>query len=61
MKKSYFVPEVEFVMFGNENIVTASECDMHCDGNCSCYGCVGVCTWDCTSDDSTCPTGDFNP
>ncbi len=61
MKKLYALPEVEFVMFGNSSIVTESdECDFHCDGNCSCHFCVGVCTWDCTSDDSTCTSGDYN-
>jgi len=61
MKKAYVSPKVEFVMFGAESIVRASECDFDCPENCDCYGCVGVCTWDCTSDDSTCTTKDFNP
>ena len=53
MKKLYTLPEVEIVMLGNGSIVTESECDLHCDENCSCHFCVGVCTWDCESDDST--------
>ena len=60
MKKRYFSPSVEFVFLGNENVVTASECDFHCDENCSCHRCVGVCVFDCTADDSTCTTGDWN-
>lgn len=60
MKKRYFSPSVEFVFLGNENVVTASECDFHCDENCSCFRCVGVCVFDCTADDSTCTTGDWN-
>jgi len=60
MKKNYVAPVMEFVMFGNENIVVASECDFDCPENCSCHFCVGVCTWDCQVDDSTCPSGDFN-
>lgn len=58
MKKAYNAPEMEVIKLGNESIVTESECDFDCPENCSCYGCVGVCTWDCTSDDTTCP-GDF--
>ena len=60
MNKRYFSPNVEFVILGNEDVIVASECDFHCDENCSCYFCVGVCTWDCTADSSTCRTGDFN-
>ena len=60
MKKRFVNPTVEFVMFAGENIVTASPCDFDCPENCSCYACVGVCTYDCTSDDSTCTSGDFN-
>lgn len=64
MRKEYTQAEVEFLMFGSDLVcqdtTAASECDFHCDGNCSCHFCVGVCTWDCTADDSTCTTGDFN-
>ncbi len=60
MGKKYSLPEVEFVMLGNESVVRASDCDFHCDENCSCHFCVGVCTWDCTSDDKTCTSGDWN-
>ena len=52
-------------MFGDSSIVAWScgdddECDFDCPENCSCYFCVGVCTWDCKVDDSTCKTGDYN-
>lgn len=62
MKEAYVTPEMEVVELGNESIITASDCDFHesCDSNCSCHFCVGVCTWDCTADDSTCTTGDFH-
>lgn len=59
MKKKYASAKVEFVMFGEKNQIVASPCDFDCSDNCSCHSCVGVCTWDCTSDDSTC-TGDYN-
>ena len=60
MKKVYFTPEVEFVCFKKENLMTASPCWFDCDANCSCHYCVGVCTFDCTVDDLTCTGGDFN-
>lgn len=47
-------------MFGSDSVVSTSDCDFDCGGNCSCHSCVGVCTWDCTQDDSTCTSGDFN-
>ena len=60
MRQTYNSPEVEFVMFEPDSVIRASDCLIHCDGNCSCHYCVGVCTWDCTSDDSTCTNGDYN-
>ena len=60
MKKTYKSPVVKFMPFGGESIIRASDCDFDCDSNCDCHGCVGVCTWKCTSDDSTCTNQDFN-
>ena len=60
MKRNYAPAEVEYVMFGDKSLIRASECDFDCGGNCSCHSCVGVCPWDCTSDDSTCTSGDYN-
>ena len=61
VKKKFVPSKVEFVMFDGGNIIrTSDECDFDCPGNCSCHFCVGVCTFDCTADDSTCRTGDWN-
>lgn len=58
MKKKYVEPKFEFVYFKSENLIHTSDCDFDCSENCSCHYCVGVCTWDCKADDSTCP-GNF--
>ena len=60
MKKKFVPSETEFIIFEKESVITTSECDFDCESNCSCYGCVGVCTWKCQADDSTCTTGDFH-